>query len=93
MSKPTKEVYIEGNKGGDYLKITPLEGNLLRLEVGNCCVITVRHIVPVEFLTILLTEATMYKDIKEIITEYWGKNPANAEFAKSLAEQVKPVSP
>lgn len=90
MPKQTKEIYIEGNNGGDYLKITKLENNLLHLEVGNCGVVTVRHIVPVEFLTILLTEATTYDSIQEIILKYWGNRPDNVDFARSLAEQVKP---
>lgn len=32
MPKRTKEIYIEGNNGGDYLKIISLGNNLLHLE-------------------------------------------------------------
>lgn len=53
------EIYVEGNNGGDYLKIALAGENLVRLEVGNCCVHTITAIVPVEFITGVLTDAVL----------------------------------
>lgn len=84
-TQPT--IRIEGNNGGDYLEIKPLGGNLVRLEVGHCCVVTIEHIVPVEFITAVLTEAVLkHESIQAAIkaTE-WPK-----DFTEQLAAQVQP---
>jgi hypothetical protein len=35
-------MYLEGNNGADYIKIQELADGQLELEVGHCCVITLR---------------------------------------------------
>lgn len=49
-------IEVQGNKGGDYLKIEPRGGNLVYVEVGHCCVVTVKQEMPVEILTAVLTQ-------------------------------------
>lgn len=54
-----KSMHIEGNNGGDFLEIEPLGDNMVRLEIGNCCVRTIVARVPVEFITATLTQAVL----------------------------------
>ena len=55
-----KQVFrMEGNKGGDYLYLEQISDNMLSIEVGNCCVTSIHHIIPIEFLTALLVEVGM----------------------------------
>lgn len=83
---PQPTIRIEGNNGGDYLEIKPLEGNLVRLEVGHCCVVTIEHIVPVEFITAMLTDAVLkHGSIQNAIQAIsWPK-----DFTEQLATQVQ----
>jgi adenosine/AMP kinase len=48
-------IEIEGNNGGDYLKISHAGDNLVNIEVGHSCVVTVRACMPVEILTSLIS--------------------------------------
>jgi len=54
------DVEFQGNNGGDYVKISQTVGqskeSCLNIEVGHCCVVTLRAVVPVEFLTSLITK-------------------------------------
>jgi hypothetical protein len=53
-----KEIHLEGNNGGDYIKITQTKEqesiSCCQIEVGHCCVVILRSQVPVEFLTSLI---------------------------------------
>lgn len=51
--------YAEGNKGGDIVEITGIDDGLLRLKLAHCCVFSIDHIVPVEFITALLAKAVL----------------------------------
>jgi hypothetical protein len=79
-------LYIEGNNGGDYLQIEPLDDNLMRLEVGHQCARNIEHVVPVEFVTAVLTAAVLEHDGIEgaIMALDWPQ-----EFKEKLATQVK----
>lgn len=81
----TERIHIEGNNGADYLTIIPLGGNLLQIEVGHCCVVTLIKIVPVEFLTALITNSIEAFGIEEIINQLWGK------YGPVLCAQVKDI--
>lgn len=68
------EIYLEGNKGGDYIRLKHIDGeDTVDLEVGNCCVKTINHKVPIEFLTSALTEIVLLNDIRPFLKRYWGK--------------------
>lgn len=51
----------EGNNGGDVLEIVVLPDGRLHLAVGHCCVREINHVVPVEFVTALLTQVILDK--------------------------------
>lgn len=53
------EIYLEGNNGGDILEMEFFDDSTIRLKVVHCCVYTINHIVPVEFLTAVLTKAVV----------------------------------
>lgn len=70
------ELYLEGNKGGDYIRITQNEEqkdkNLCYLEVGSCCVKTIESVVPIEFITMALTKCVLqseYRDLPDIVRD------------------------
>ena len=71
-----ERIYIEGNKGGDYLEIIH-EGdetnNMIKLRVGHCCVPTIEKTIPIEILTYALTHVLgMYHDSFENLIETSG---------------------
>ena len=85
-------VYAEGNKGGDFIDLKLLsddmlapDGNVGRLEIGNCCVKTIRARIPVEFITGMLTEAVLRHGglCEAIMALSWGE-----DFKRKLAAQV-----
>lgn len=79
--------YAEGNKGGEFLsleKINQNNSNLVKLIVGHCCVPYVRHMVPIEIITSLLSQ--MDFDNKEDLIEKldWDK-----DYAKELVNSIE----
>lgn len=48
--------YMEGNNGGDYIQLEQVSEDTVHLKVGHCCVVIFDHIVPVEFLTSILSQ-------------------------------------
>ena len=68
------EIYLEGNKGGDYFQLKHVDGeDTVELEVGHCCVKSINHKVPVEFLTSALTEISLEYGIRGFLKKYWGE--------------------
>ncbi len=51
------KLFIEGNNGGDYLKITPMGDNRVELEFGHQCIMKRQTIIPVELITSALFAA------------------------------------
>lgn len=82
----TGRLYVEGNNGGDFLEIVPLDDNLIHLEIGHCCVKSIRAIVPVEFVTAILTNAVLeHNGIKEaMMSVNWPD-----EFKIELTSQIR----
>jgi hypothetical protein len=54
---PPAIVTSTGNHGGDYLRISEIQPGLLDLEIGHQCVVMIKHAIPVEILTAVLSEA------------------------------------
>jgi hypothetical protein len=77
-------IYVEGNKGGDYLSIKPTGGNLLSLDVGHCCVVYTRAIVPVEILTALIGQNFCSNNPAEWPIDSW-----TSGFNEELRGQIK----
>lgn len=82
----TDQLYLEGNNGGDYLVIKPLPSGCVHLIVGHCCVRNIHHIVPVEFITAILSTAVIkHGSVQAAIKAIdWPK-----DFTKELATQVE----
>jgi hypothetical protein len=81
-----KRLCIEGNNGGDYLLIEPTEDNLLHLKVGSSCVVTIDAIVPVEFITHVLSDA---RDREGGIAAYLRSTGWPLEFREQLCRQME----
>lgn len=90
MSKQKQHyVFADGNNGGDYVKIIDLEDGTVILESGSCCVNSISAIVPVEFLSAILSKTMMEhnQDIESVIDSFeWSK-----EFKAELKAKVKEV--
>lgn len=80
------EIYIEGNKGGDYLRIALIKDNIVQLEIGHCCIVTISHEIPVEILTSILSKATDYGHFEDLELEW------DDEFSQKLKAQVKKIN-
>ena len=78
--------YIEGNNGGDYLVIEPLPDGRIHLEVGHCCVIGIDHIVPVEFITSVLSAAVIeHGSVKAVMESMrWDR-----DYIEQLVAQIE----
>jgi hypothetical protein len=48
-------IYIEGNKGANFIRITQIDNNNIELQIGDCCVHTIHCIISAEALSNLLT--------------------------------------
>jgi hypothetical protein len=57
--KVVEQISLEGNNGGDILNIKILSDDRIGLAVGHCCVMVINHIVPVEFITAILSKAVI----------------------------------
>jgi hypothetical protein len=88
-----KTLYLEGNKGGDYIELkqyNPQKGiSTVYIEVGLCCVRNIQHQLPVEFLTTLISNALMEAngDVEKMVLNVMGD--FNKEYATERASQVK----
>lgn len=80
-------ICIEGNNGGDFIAITDLGDGRIILESGSSCVRTIDAIVPVEFITAILSEAIIKYDgnINAVIDSFgWSQG-----FKDQLKTKVK----
>ncbi len=85
------EFRAEGNHGGDYIKIqtiqsdgSPLQDGMIILEVGHCCVVYIKAIVPVEFITsILANSLDIHANLGDVMRANW-----NTNYGKVLADKI-----
>lgn len=76
----------DGNKGGDILTIYDNCDGTVHLWSGHCCVVTINKVVPVEFITAILSQVMLEhnNDIDSIIDGFdWDE-----EFKKELKTKV-----
>lgn len=97
-------IYLEGNNGGDFLNIQQtqkqIDENTCHIEVGHCCVIPLRAVVPVEYLTALLNQQVMNTPLMEdgaILTDIHRMvhnvvKDWSPEFANSLVAKARRTS-
>lgn len=73
-----QEIYLQGNKDGDYIRLIQHKRQenscTAYIEVGCCCVVTMRHEIPVEFITNLFTQ---------VVLKHNGADKAAEEIFKS----------
>ena len=81
-------VYLEGNKGGDFIKLSKVKDNILRLETAHCCVYNFSHEMPVEVLTSLLSDLSLYFEDEDKLFKKLGWNK---EYKDILINQVKKI--
>ena len=82
------KIFVEGNNSGDFIKIEHIKNNLIRLEIGHCCVYVFNHEIPVEILAALLSQISFFiNDEKELLRKI-GWN-ADSEYTYKLLKQVK----
>ncbi len=84
-------IYIEGNNGGDFIAITDLGDGRIILESGSSCVCTIDAIVPVEFITAILSEAIIKYDgnINAVIDSFgWSQDFKNELKSKIKADYI-----
>lgn len=78
--QPKQFLRVEGNNGGDFIEIHDVGNGKINLKSGSCCVMSIDTIVPVEFLTAILSEKMMEYDggIEAIIDSFgWDKKYKN----------------
>lgn len=66
---PTQSLHVEGNRGGSYITLTETSIGMVRLEVGETCVITVNQEISVAGLAAVLTYCKD-RGFQQIIDEY-----------------------
>ncbi len=83
-----KELFLEGNNGGDSFHATIKDDGRVCLQIAHCCVYTVDHIVPVEWLSTAITKAVLESGgVEEIIKKSgWPK-----DFIDKLCAKIEPM--
>ena len=77
---------VSGNNGGDVLRLRKLKDDTIFLYSGHCCVQSIGAIVPVEFLTAIISDVMLKhdNDIYAVIDSFgWSK-----EFKDELKSKV-----
>ncbi len=84
---------MEGNNGGDYITLKQRSKDTVYIEVGQSCVVTIQHTVPVEWLTIVLTNAVLEASnssdedmVKAALRKYLEKN--NKTWFEKLVKKI-----
>jgi hypothetical protein len=76
------DFYSEGNNGGDNIQLTNLGDGLVHLKVGHCCVYTIDHVLPVEWLTLVLSKAAEGDFTEPLQKSGWPKDFTDKLVAK-----------
>lgn len=63
---------VEGNNGGSYVRVTEVREGMVRLEVGETCVVTVDQEISVAALAAILTHARD-RGFQAVLDEYCGR--------------------
>jgi hypothetical protein len=88
QSRGTKQptIRLEGNKGGDFVEITPIEGERVYLRCGCSCVMVIDKVVPNEFLSIALNDCILQHGS---IQEYLNQINYDEVYKQELVNKVK----
>lgn len=78
-------IMLEGNKGGDFVELIPMENGRVYLHSGCSCVTTIDMVVPNEFLSILLKDCILnYGSVRE----YLGFIDYDDDYKRELISKV-----
>lgn len=79
---------LEANGGGDYLIIEEKGNELILLEIGNCCVPTIGHILPLPVITSALTQWILShdNDFEQAIKSQGWNDDYTAKLIKKFKE-------
>lgn len=87
------QIYLEGNKGGDYVLLQQSEqqkkNSVCFLEVGHCCIVYIKAVVPVEFITALFAEFEAATVGKTLASRILSRLPWEESFNEELANKVR----
>lgn len=75
-------IHIEGNGGGDFVRIEEIEEGLLKIECGSGCVYNHNGIYPTEYLTKILEYAKLNLTPEKIF-DGWNK-----DYVEKLKEKI-----
>ena len=85
------KIYVEGNKGGDFIKIEHIKDNLIKLEAGHCCVYTFNHEIPVEILASFLAKISYALEDEKTLLKELGWD-SNSKYNYDLLKQIKSLN-
>lgn len=89
MKKKQNTFWSTGNNRGDFIEVEELGEGILHIRIGHRCVTTLDEIVPIEFLTAILSQTMLQNnnDVLKIIDGFtW-----SAEFKEVLKNKVGKV--
>ena len=77
---------VDGNKGGDVLRIEDHGDGTVHLWSGHCCVVTINKTVPIEFITAILSQVMLEhdNDVNAIIDSFNWCDEFKAELKKKV---------
>lgn len=80
------DLEVDGNNGGDIIRIHDNKDGTLHIWNGSCCVLGMNMIVPVEFLTGLIQKSLIEQGgVKGVIEQFnWDR-----EFKDTLIKKVR----
>lgn len=85
-------IYIEGNRGGNYVDIEKLDDNRIRLKIGDCCVHTIDVIITAEVFSNFLTQMILQSNTNliEVAKEFlaWDEE-TNEEFLHNCKNNME----
>ena len=85
------KIYIEGNNGGDFISIKHIKDNLIKLEVGDCCVYIFNHEIPVEILASFLAKISYALEDEKTLLKELGWD-SNSKYNYDLLKQIKSLN-
>lgn len=82
-------IMLEGNKGGDFIELIPMENGRVYLHSGCSCVMTIDMVVPNEFLSILLKECILdYGSVREYLESIDYNDDYKRELISKVSERT-----
>ena len=77
-AEASPEFTVRGNNDGNYVKVWKIDDRYMGLEVGDCCVVTIKVKISAEALSSFLTQIYLKenKDFLDVVESNMGWMPA-----------------